>query len=596
MPDSLRALRLLTALSFKAAPKRSTLALVLTMAAEATGVVIALLLKAMVDRAGEGDERGVVVAAVLLAAAVVGSGVGGWAAVVLRSSIRERATLALDRRLAEMSGTIPGVEHHERPDFQDEMAMLRWEHENLVGVHDAVVLNCATLVRLVATVAVLGSVHPALWLVPLFGVPSVWAVVRIDSVQRRLQEEIAPHRRMDFRMYMLALDREAGKELRVFGLGDEVLRRYDAELAEVEAAENSATLKIVAYTVGGWLAFGAGFAAALVLIAHQVVRGQASPGDLVITLTLAAQVNQGVTGLVGGLSWLARNLRTARRFLWLVDYSSEASRSELTAPVPVPAALAEGIHLRGVSFRYPATSADVMSDVNLFLPAGSTVAIVGDNGAGKTTLVKLLCRFYEPTAGCITVDGTDLRTYGVEEWRKRISSAFQDFMRFEFVALETVGLGELAHLDDGAKVGGALERAHASDVVAGLPDGLATPLGHSFEGGSDLSAGQWQKFALARAMMREQPLLLVLDEPTAALDAATEHALFERFSGAARGAADQAGAITLLVSHRFSTVRMADLIVVIEGGRIAEVGTHAELISAGGLYAQLHALQARSYT
>ena len=234
-----------------------------------------------------------------------------------------------------------------------------------------------------------------------------------------------------------------------------------------------------------------------------------------------------------------------------------------------------------MSFAYPGTDALVLDHVDLHLPAGSTVAIVGENGAGKTTLAKLLLRFYEPTAGALLVDGVDIRRFEVEAWRNRVSAGFQDFARLQFLAYESVGVGSLPDIDDANAVVIALDRAAAADLPARLPSGLATQLGREFDGGVDLSTGQWQKLAVARAMMRDDPLLVVLDEPTASLDAATEHALFERFAGQARAAAARTGAITLLVSHRFSTVRMADVILVIEGGRITERGSHDELMPPG---------------
>jgi ATP-binding cassette subfamily B protein len=263
--------------------------------------------------------------------------------------------------------------------------------------------------------------------------------------------------------------------------------------------------------------------------------------------------------------------------------------------VPVPARLRSGIELRDVSFRYPGAAEDALDSVSLFLPAGSTVALVGENGAGKTTLVKLLCRLYDPTSGSIRADGVELSRVDVDEWRARITAGFQDFARFELVARETVGVGDLPYLDDMDAVQGALARAEASAVAAELADGLETQLGTSFDGGTELSGGQWQKLALARALMRTDPLLLVLDEPTAALDAEAEHALFSRYASEARRVAAGGNAIVVLVSHRFSTVRMADTIVVLEGGRVVEAGTHAELRGAGGLYAELYELQARSY-
>ncbi|HEY0991419.1 MAG TPA: ABC transporter ATP-binding protein, partial [Kofleriaceae bacterium] len=234
-------------------------------------------------------------------------------------------------------------------------------------------------------------------------------------------------------------------------------------------------------------------------------------------------------------------------------------------------------------------------DVNLDLPAGSVVALVGENGAGKTTLVKLLCRFYEPTTGAITVDGVDLARFPVDAWRRRISAGFQDFARLQLLARESIGVGDVDQLDGDAHVLAALERAAAPELPAALPRGLDTQLGREFHGGVELSQGQWQKVALGRAMMRSAPLLMILDEPTASLDAPTEHALFERYAGAARRAAAATGAITILISHRFSTVRMADMILVVAGGRIAEIGDLAALVRAGGLYAELYELQRRAY-
>jgi ATP-binding cassette subfamily B protein len=236
----------------------------------------------------------------------------------------------------------------------------------------------------------------------------------------------------------------------------------------------------------------------------------------------------------------------------------------------------------------------VLRDVSFRIPAGSVIALVGENGAGKTTLVKLLCRMYEPTGGRILVDGVELAEIEVDAWRRQLSAAFQDFVRFEFPAQHTVGVGDLPRLDDRSAVHAALERAGAAGVLAALPGGTDTRLGARWEGGVDLSTGQWQKLALSRALMRDEPLAVFFDEPTASLDALAEHALFERYAQAAR-AGGARGAVTVLVSHRFSTVRVADLILVLDGGVVRELGSHDELIVRDGLYAELYQLQARAY-
>ncbi len=233
----------------------------------------------------------------------------------------------------------------------------------------------------------------------------------------------------------------------------------------------------------------------------------------------------------------------------------------------------------------------MLDDVSLTLPAGKVVAIVGENGAGKSTLVKLLAKMYEPTSGSIFLDDTPLARLRADEWRARLAGAFQDFFRFEFHAITTVGLGDEPRMDERPAVSDAVGRAGADDVIDRLAHGLDTQLGPTWDAGVEVSYGQWQKLALARGFMRDDPLVLVLDEPTSALDAETEHALFERYAAAARAGSG----ITLLVSHRFSTVRMADLIVVLDGARLVEVGSHAELVARGGQYAELYGIQAAAY-
>ena len=260
----------------------------------------------------------------------------------------------------------------------------------------------------------------------------------------------------------------------------------------------------------------------------------------------------------------------------------------------MPSRLSRGIRFDHVSFAYPGTERLVLDDVNLEIPAGAVVAVVGENGAGKSTLVKLLAKMYEPTSGRILIDEIELSRMPADKWRERLAGAFQDFFRFEFRARHTVGVGDVPRLDDQPAVVTAVSRAGAGDVIVRLTGGFETQLGPTWPGGVEVSFGQWQKLALARGFMRDVPLLLALDEPTAALDAETEHALFERYAAAAK-TRDSQGRITILVSHRFSTVRMADLIVVLDGAKVVEVGAHEDLMAKRGQYAELYGIQAAAY-
>ena len=276
----------------------------------------------------------------------------------------------------------------------------------------------------------------------------------------------------------------------------------------------------------------------------------------------------------------------------MIDNDAAPSRSE---PGNMPL-----LRMTGISKAFPGVKA--LDDVHIAVDRGECLALLGENGAGKSTLVKLLCKLYEPTSGRILVDGQDLGRIKVVAWRERLAGAFQDFFRFEFRARQSVGVGDVPRVDDEPAVVTAVGRAGAEEVVSRLPAALETQLGPTWPGGVDVSFGQWQKFALARGFMRDHPLLLVLDEPTAALDAETEHALFERYAEAARGGRGSEGAhetpdgrITVLVSHRFSTVRMADLIVVLDGSRLVESGSHEQLMAKGGQYAELYSIQANSY-
>jgi ATP-binding cassette subfamily B protein len=532
---------------------------------------------------------------VLLAA--LGLGVSAAATWFLRTvstrvqrRFRDKVTIALESHIARLQATIATIAHHERPDYLDRLSVLRNQVFVLDHMYMSVFATASWILRLAVTIALLVSIHPALALLAAFAIPTVITSSWRPAVERRAQERGAQAGRLARHLFTLATTAESGKEVRVTNIGRRLAtdRRaaWERWYAPVSAARNASA----AWHTLAWAVFGSAYVGAIVFVAFAL---RATPGDVLLVLAAGARLSAYVGATVGEIGFLRGVwMDGSRRLAWLEDYA--ASLTAMT-DLPVPNAMRTGLRLEHVSFAYPGTSRLVLDDVSLSVPAGTVVAIVGENGAGKSTLVKLLAKLYAPTSGAIYVDEVPLARLPADAWRARLAGAFQDFYRFELRAQQTVGVGDVPRVDDARAAGAAVERAGAVDVITRLASGLDTQLGPSWPGGVDLSYGQWQKLALARGFMRDDPLLLVLDEPTAALDAETEHALFERFAAAARATGQHGGRVTILVSHRFSTVRMADLIVVLDGARVVEVGSHDDLVARGGAYAELYRIQAESY-
>jgi ATP-binding cassette, subfamily B, bacterial len=508
--------------------------------------------------------------------------------------LSNRVSLYLAARAADQINAIGGVDHLERPSYLTELDLLQQNLRLLGNGPRELLLVVQVLVRTVGIVIILAVIFPPLAALPLCAVAPVAGERLSVWLRQRADERLAPDRRLADELFSLATSAGPAKELRVFGAGGPLRARHRALARQVNAGTSRAATLGGVFGALGWLVFAAGFVTGIAVVAIRAAHGTATVGQVVLAVTLIQRAQLQVGQAAAAIGQLLTTARTARRLLWLEDYAAADRAAGSARQAPAPAALRRGISLRQVSFGYPPDGAAVLDRIDLELPAGSAVALVGENGAGKTTLVKLLTGMYQPTEGQVLLDGVPLADVDLAAWRQRIAAAFQDFMRFELPASEAVGLGDLPRIDDAAALDLALDRADAVAVVSALPDGLGTRLGRSFAGGQELSGGQWQRLALARGMMRDAPLLLILDEPTASLDAIAEAALFERYL-AARDLARQAGAITLLVSHRFSTVRMADLIVVLDQGRVVASGDHAALIRAGGLYAELFEMQARSY-
>jgi ATP-binding cassette, subfamily B, bacterial len=578
-------------LGYRAEPRLLALSLGLALLMMLPDALLALWLKLLVDgvSADPVNRRTVFTAC-------IGTGVSlvlTWYLRILSNRVqrrfRDRIAIALESHVARLQASIPTIEHHERPEYLDRLAMLRDQVFALDHLFMSLFSTIGWMFRLVVVGVLLASVHPALVLLMLFALPAFVTSSWRPAVERRIEEANIAHVRLSRHLFTLGTTAAPAKELRMLGVTEQLQHdraaaweRYNAPVAKVR-------MVTALWHAGVWALFAAAYTVAIVLAAGPLDQS-ASEVTLVVFAGIRTASYVGATademGFLRGF-WMD----SSKRLTWLEDYAAAADPG---VGAPAPAVLRHGIRFDHVSFRYPGTERLVLDDVSMMLPAGSVVAIVGENGAGKSTLVKLLARMYLPSAGAITVDDVPLGSIASPEWRQRLAGAFQDFHRFELVAQQSIGAGDLPRLDDRPAAEVAVDRAGASDVVERLGSGLDRQLGPTWPDGADLSFGQWQKVALARGFMRDEPLLLILDEPTAALDAETEHALFERFSAAAKGL-DGNGRITVLVSHRFSTVRMADLIVVLDGARLAEIGSHDDLVAGGGLYAELYATQAAAY-
>ncbi len=605
MPPALASMWRLCKLGYRHEPSLMFWAFVLSLAAALPDALLALWLKFLGQGLLDHDAGLVRAAAIALGVSAAGTWLLRTISMRLQRRFRDKVTIALESHVARLQASIATIAHQERPDYLDRLAVLRDQVFVLDHMYMSLFSTCGWILRLAVTIVLLASIHPALALLAAFALPTVFAASWRPAVERRAQEQGAQSARLARHLFTLATTAPPGKEVRVTGIGERLIQGRRAAWEKWYTPIARTRWDSAAWYTLAWAVFGIGYVGAVVFVA---AGWRAPPASVLLVLAAGSRLSAYIGATVGEIGFLRGIwMDGSRRLAWLEDYAASIVAK---ADLPAPTRLMKGIRLDHVSFAYPGTTRLVLDDVSIELPAGSVIAVVGENGAGKSTLVKLLGKLYEPTAGSIYVDDVPLSRIAPDPWRKRLAGALQDFFRFEFRARQTVGLGDLPNIDDEPAIVGAVNRAGADDVVERLTNGLATQLGPTWPEGVEVSFGQWQKLALARGFMREVPLLLVLDEPTAALDAETEHALFERYAAAAHGAphgkpngsanghastSPANGRITILVSHRFSTVRMADLIVVLDGSHVAEVGSHAELLAKGGHYAELYGIQEAAY-
>ncbi len=595
LPPALSSMWRLCKLGYRHEPRLLVAAFGLALLAALPDSLLAFWFKLLGEGVSEADHGLVYTALIALGVSVTATWFLRTVSTRVQRGFRDKVTIALESHVARLQASVATIAHQERPDYLDRLSVLRNQVFVLDHMYMSLFSTCGWILRLGVTVALLMSIHPALVLLAAFALPTVLTSTWRPAVDRAAHERGAPFRRLARHLFATATTATPGKEVRVTGIGQRLMTDRRAAWERWYALVSTARAGSAAWHTLAWAIFGGAYVGAVVFVSSGL---HASAGDVLLVLAAGSRLSGYIGATVGEIGFLRGIwMDGSRRLAWLEDYAAALIAS---ADQPVPAHLTHGIRFEHVSFAYPGTDCLVLEDVNLELPAGAVVAIVGENGAGKTTLVKLLAKLYEPTAGRILIDGVELARMPADQWRTRLAGAFQDFFRFEFRARHTVGVGDVPRLDDEPAVVTAVGRAGADDVVRRLPAGLATQLGTTWPEGVEVSFGQWQKLALARGFMRDDPLLLVLDEPTAALDAETEHALYERYAAAARGsgqdgAVNGVGRITILVSHRFSTVRMADLIVVLDGARVVEVGAHDELMAKGGSYAQVYGIQAAAY-
>lgn len=489
-------------------------------------------------------------------------------------------------RLMRHASTLD-LQHFEDPDFFDKMQRARRQTMGRVALMSQTLTMAQQLLTLSSLLVPLVLFNPWLLLILTVAIlPSFLGETAYAGIAYSFMFQWTPQRReLDYYRWV-ASEVEPAKEIKLFGLSDYFIGRY-ARLADEYVAENRrvATHRAATGAVLTSLSTLAYYGAVVVII-YNTVLGVISIGDLTFYIG-SFQRSRSLIGNV--LMSISRSYEQGLQLKDLFEFLDvQPSIGNVPNPRSLPDPIRDGFVFEDVGFRYPDAEQWAIRHVTLSIGPGERVAFVGENGAGKTTLVKLLTRLYEPTEGRILLDGVDLREYDLAQLRRAVGVIFQDFFRYDLSARDNISVGWIEGRDDEGRIVDSAEKSLASEVIEGLDERYDQMLGRRFEGGANLSGGEWQKVALGRAYMRDAQLL-VLDEPTAALDARAEHDVFERFSELT------AGKMAVLISHRFSTVRMADRILVLEGGRVIEDGSHDELLRLGGHYAELFNLQAEGY-
>jgi ATP-binding cassette, subfamily B, bacterial len=512
--------------------------------------------------------------------------------VTLRKQMEERATLALQAEQVRALLRPDALNVLESAEAAADLETLRRDRNISGQAAGLLVEDVGFLVRIIVSMALLVWVQPLLLLLLPVGALTIRAVGKAEEHEQEALRQSASQIKLARHLLHNATDPSTAADL-LTAPDPDYLTELQTEARNAYNVRVAATrLHAARLAVLGWVPFVVAAVAALFGTAVAVAYGHLDVARLILVLLVIAQLigqlslSNELTRLVVRLAGAHASFTSLQRKM-VGDRQRDSTLSGTVTAGELPQQLSDGIRLREVTYAYPSGN-PVLHGIDLWLRPGMVVALVGENGSGKSTLAKLLLGLHSPTLGEILLDGADLRSLPVEDYQRRVSASLQDFARFEFIAALTVGVGDLPHAQDEGKIRRALRLARAEQFTDGLPKGLQTPLGRSFPDGSELSRGQWQRLALSRAKMRESALLAVLDEPTASLDAATEKLVYSQV-------ARKPGTIILLVTHRLATTRHADLILVLENGRLVEQGTHEDLLQQGRKYHELYTIQAAGY-
>ena len=475
----------------------------------------------------------------------------------------------------------------EDPVVHDKLERARRQTTGRLGLLASILGAVQNTVSLVALSSGLIAYSP--WLMTLLAVaviPSFLGETHFSQLAYLALFRRTPQRRLLDYLRFLGTSVQSAKEVKIFGLGPYLTGRYQREAEHQQAENRKLAVQRASVGFGLNLISTAGYYVAYVVVLRQALGSAISLGTFTFLTAAFARSRGYIEQILASFQEITDEARSIKDLFDFLDLKPSIQSRENALPAPRP--IRHGLEFRDVAFGYPGSERMVVRNLSFRLERGEKIALIGENGAGKTTIVKLLARLYDPVAGSILLDGVDLREYSIEDLRREIGVIFQDYMRYDVTARHNIGFGQIESLDDQPRIARAAQRSLADSVIQRLPGGYDQMLGRRFEGGADLSGGEWQKFALARAYMRDAQLL-ILDEPTATLDARAEYEVFERFTDLTRDR------MAVLISHRFSTVRMADRILVLDGGEIREQGTHSQLLAVGGQYSQLFGLQAAGY-